>query len=123
MTMPIARNNVIAAALAAALLAAAVSLPPAAAQAAETEVKIDNFTFAPQRITVKAGTTVTWINEDDIPHAIAATGKLFKSKVLDTGDKFSFTFTTAGSYEYFCSLHPHMTANIVVEAATGSNAQ
>ena len=123
MTMPIARNNVIAAALAAALLAAAVSLPPAAAQAAETEVKIDNFTFAPQRITVKAGTTVTWINEDDIPHAIAATGKLFKSKVLDTGDRFSFTFTTAGSYEYFCSLHPHMTANIVVEAATGSNAQ
>ena len=128
MTMPIARNVHAAAMLVAALLAAAVSLPPAAAGAAEPqptqiEVRIDNFTFNPQHITVKAGTTVTWINEDDIPHAIAATGKLFKSKVLDTGDRFSFTFTTAGSYEYFCSLHPHMTANIVVEAATGSNAQ
>jgi plastocyanin len=127
MTMPIARNTHAAATLAAALLAAAVSLPPAAAGAAEPqptqiEVKIDNFTFAPQHITVKAGTTVTWINEDDIPHTVAATGKLFKSKVLDTGDKYSFTFTTAGSFEYFCSLHPHMTASIAVEAATGSNA-
>ena len=82
-------------------------------------MKIDNFTFAPQRVTVKPGTTVTWINEDDIPHAIAATGKEFRSKVLDTDDKFSFTFTTAGTFEYFCSLHPHMTGTIVVEAATG----
>ena len=122
MTMPIARNNVIAAALAAALLAAAVSLPPAAAQAAETEVKIDNFTFAPQRLTVKAGTTVTWINEDDIPHTVVATQKAFKSKVLDTDDKYTFTFTTAGTYDYFCSLHPHMTGTIVVEPATGGGA-
>ena len=86
------------------------------------EVKIDNFTFSPQRLTVKAGTTVTWINEDDIPHTVASKAKLFKSKALDTGDKFSFTFTTPGAYEYFCSLHPHMTATIVVEAATGGNA-
>ena len=85
------------------------------------EVKIDNFTFAPQSVTVKAGTTVTWINEDDIPHTVAATGKTFKSKVLDTDDKFSFTFTTPGSYQYFCGLHPHMQGSIVVEAATGSN--
>ena len=86
------------------------------------EVKIDNFTFAPQSLTVKAGTTVTWTNEDDIPHTVAATGKAFKSKALDTDDKFSFTFTTAGSYEYFCSLHPHMTGTIVVESAAGGGA-
>jgi plastocyanin len=126
----IARNACIAAALA--ILAAAAVLPAAAAQAAatqaaeaqaaETEVKIDNFTFAPQSITVKAGTTVTWSNDDDIPHTVAAKTKLFKSKALDTGDKFSFTFTTPGAFEYFCSLHPHMTATIVVEAATGGNA-
>jgi len=89
--------------------------------AADTEVKIDNFTFNPEKITVKAGTTVTWINEDDIPHTVVATAKTFKSKVLDTNDKFTFTFTTPGSYEYFCSLHPHMKASIVVEATTGEN--
>jgi plastocyanin len=108
------------------LLALGLSAPLSAgaesAGTAATEVKIDNFTFAPQRLTVKAGTTVTWINEDDIPHTVAATGKAFRSKVLDTDDKFSFTFTTAGSYEYFCSLHPHMTGTIVVEAATGGGA-
>jgi amicyanin len=88
---------------------------------AELDVKIDNFTFNPQTITVKAGTTVTWTNEDDIPHTVVATAKAFKSKVLDSNDTFSLTFTTPGSYEYFCSLHPHMKASIVVEAATGSN--
>jgi plastocyanin len=93
-----------------------------AATAADTEVKIDNFTFVPQRVTVKPGTTVTWINEDDIPHAIAATGKEFRSKVLDTNDKYSFTFTTVGKFEYFCSLHPHMTGTIVVEATAGGAA-
>jgi plastocyanin len=86
------------------------------------EMKIDNFTFAPQSLTIKAGTTVTWTNEDDIPHTVVATAKAFKSKVLDTDDKFSFTFTTAGSYEYFCSLHPHMTGTIVVEGAAGGGA-
>jgi amicyanin len=97
--------------------------PAAAAEtAAETVVKIDNFTFGPQRLTVKAGTTVTWINQDDIPHAIAATGKAFRSKVMDTDDKYSFTFTTAGVYEYFCSLHPHMTGTIVVETTPGGGA-
>jgi plastocyanin len=103
---------------------AAVSVVVLAAPAApeSAEVKIDNFTFAPQSVTIKAGTTVTWINEDDIPHTVAATGKAFKSKVLDTDDKFSFTFTTAGSFEYFCSLHPHMTGTIVVEPASGGGA-
>jgi plastocyanin len=106
------------------VLALATGGPTTSAQAADNEVKIDNFTFAPQRITVKAGVTVTWINDDDIPHTIASSSKLFKSKVLDSEDKFSFTFTTPGTYEYFCSLHPHMTGAIVVEPATvGSGAQ
>ena len=71
---------------------------------------------------MKAGATVTWINDDDIPHTVASSTKLFKSKALDTKDKFSFMFATHGVYEYFCSLHPHMTGTIVVEAATGGDA-
>jgi amicyanin len=101
------------------LAGVAVMAAPAGGQ--DTAVKIDNFTFTPQRVTVKAGTTVTWTNQDDIPHVVASSTKVFKSKTLDTDDKFSFTFTTAGTYEYFCSLHPHMTGTIVVEAATGGN--
>jgi plastocyanin len=79
-------------------------------------VRIDNFTFIPDRLVVRAGKTVTWINEDDIPHVVAASNKLFRSRALDTDDKYSFTFTTPGVYEYFCSMHPHMKATIVVEA-------
>jgi amicyanin len=90
-----------------------------AAHAEEAKVKIDNFTFDPPLLKVKAGTTVTWTNEDDIPHTVAATSRAFKSKPLDTDEKYSFTFTAPGSYEYFCSLHPHMKATIVVEEATG----
>ena len=85
-----------------------------AAFAGDATVKIDNFTFDPPRLTVKAGTTVTWYNEDDIPHTVAATGKTFRSKALDTDGKFSFTFTTAGSYPYKCVIHPGMIANIIV---------
>jgi plastocyanin len=118
----IARHIRVATALAVAVFAVATALPAASAHVAETEVKIDNFAFAPQRVVVKAGTTVIWINDDDIPHTVASSAKLFKSNALDTKDKFSFTFTTAGAYEYFCSLHPHMTGTIVVEAATGSRA-
>lgn len=92
-----------------------------ATQAAEMEVTIDNFTFGPQELKVKAGTTVTWTNRDDIPHTVTSDKLVFRSKALDTDDKFSFTFTTPGVYKYFCSLHPHMTGSIVVEAATGSN--
>src|SRR5579871_4728341 len=105
--------------LAAAFIAGAV-LPLAltGGRAAEnTMVTIDNFTFAPQTLTVKAGTTITWVNQDDIPHTVVATSLAFRSKALDTDDKFTFTFSTLGTYEYFCSLHPHMTGTIVVEAA------
>jgi len=84
-----------------------------------TAVKIGNFTFGPQELRVKAGTTVTWTNEDDMPHTVVSPNN-FRSKVLDSDGTFSFTFTTPGAFKYFCSLHPHMTGTIVVEAATGS---
>jgi plastocyanin len=100
----------------------AAVVPVASAQSVDLQVQIDQFIFAPQRITVKTGTTVTWINDDDIPHIVVSNNKLFKSKTLDTKDSFSFTFMTPGTYDYFCSLHPHMTGTVVVEAATGSNA-
>jgi plastocyanin len=97
-------------------------LTAAPAGAEETQVKIDNFTFSPQQLTVKSGATVTWINQDDIPHVVVSDVRQFKSNALDTDDKFSFTFSTPGIYKYFCALHPHMTGIIVVQAATGSNA-
>jgi len=83
--------------------------------ASTTEVKIDNFVFGPAAITVPVGTTVTWINRDDIPHTVVSTEKMFKSKVLDTDEKFSYTFTKAGEYPYFCSIHPKMTGKVVVQ--------
>jgi plastocyanin len=79
------------------------------------EVNIDNFSFSPATITVKAGTAITWTNRDDIPHTVVADDKSFKSKVLDTGEKFTFTPTKPGTYGYFCSIHPKMTAKLVVE--------
>jgi plastocyanin len=108
------KMGTISAALAAGLITG--SLIGAAAQDGMA-VNIDNFTFGPQRLTVPVGTTVTWTNQDDIPHTIVSTSQAFRSQALDTNDKFSFTFTTPGSYDYFCSLHPHMTGTIVVEAA------
>ena len=96
------------------VMAAAVLLPATGAHADDTEVHIDNFVFAPAELNIKVGTTVTWTNRDDIPHTIVSAGK-FRSKTLDTDDKFSFTFTNAGDYKYFCSLHPHMTGMIKVE--------
>jgi plastocyanin len=81
------------------------------------EVKIDNFSFGPVTLTVPVGTTVTWINRDDIPHTVVSTddSKTFKSKVLDTDEKFSFTFSKAGTYPYFCSIHPKMTGKVIVQ--------
>jgi plastocyanin len=80
-----------------------------------TEVKIDNFSFGPADLTVPVGTTVTWTNRDDIPHTVVSTEKMFKSKVLDTDEKFSFTFSKAGTYPYFCSIHPKMTGKVIVQ--------
>src|SRR5215471_5864422 len=73
-----------------------------------TTVMIDNFSFSPDTITVKAGTQVTWINHDDIPHTVVSTDKFFKSKALDSDEKFTFTLDKPGTYSYFCSLHPKM---------------
>ena len=87
--------------------------------AADVTVKIGNFMFGPQELTVKAGTTVTWTNEDDTPHMILSPNN-FRSEVLDVRGTYAFTFTTPGTYKYFCFLHPHMTGTVVVEAATGS---
>ena len=83
--------------------------------ATSADVKIDNFSFGPATLSVTVGTTVTWINRDDIPHTVVSTDKVFKSKVLDTDEKFSYTFTKAGTYPYFCSIHPKMTGQVVVQ--------
>jgi plastocyanin len=100
-----------------AVAAFVMAAAPAYAAPAPVTVKIANFTFVAQTITVPVGTTVTWVNEDDIPHTVVADDKItFKSKVMDTGDRFSFTFTKAGDYGYFCSVHPHMTGKVVVKA-------
>jgi plastocyanin len=98
-----------------AMFAAAPRLSASPQQAATAEVKIDNFSFGPATLTVAPGTTVTWVNHDDIPHTVVSTDGFFKSKVLDTDEKFSFTFAKAGTYPYFCSIHPKMTASVVVK--------
>ena len=89
----------------------AADQPPAS----NAEVKIDNFSFGPQTVTVPVGATVTWVNRDDIPHTVVSTDGVFKSKVRDTDEKFSYTFTKVGTYPYFCSVHPKMTGKVVVQ--------
>ena len=99
------------------LMMSTVSVMTRAAPApAAGAVTIGNFTFKSTMLTVKPGTTVTWTNSDDIPHTVVSKDGLFRSKVLDTGDHFSFTFAKPGQFGYFCSLHPHMTGTIVVKA-------
>ncbi|HXO27579.1 MAG TPA: cupredoxin family copper-binding protein [Thermoanaerobaculia bacterium] len=93
----------------------AVAAPPPSPAA--VEVKIDNFSFAPAALVVQAGTKVTWVNHDDIPHTVVSTDndKTFKSKVLDTDEKFTYVFAKPGRYPYFCSVHPKMTGEVVVK--------
>jgi plastocyanin len=80
------------------------------------EITIDNFSFGPQSLSVPAGTEVTWVNHDDIPHTVVSEDlTTFRSRALDTDEKFSFTFSKAGTYTYFCSIHPKMTAKVVVQ--------
>jgi plastocyanin len=98
------------------LLAATSSVTANAEPSAGTAaVKIDNFVFGPQTLTVPVGTTVVWTNSDDIPHTSVSTEGVFKSKVLDTDEKFSYTFTKAGTYPYYCTIHPKMTGKVVVQ--------
>jgi plastocyanin len=106
-----------AAALAAsALMMSTVATMTKAAPAPQAAVRIENFTFKNPVVMVKPGATVTWTNGDDIPHTVVSKDGVFKSKVLDSGDRFSFTFAKAGQFGYFCSIHPHMTGTIVVKA-------
>jgi plastocyanin len=106
-----------------ALLVAAVAilmLQPTRARSEEVksspaQISVDNFTFAPNTLTVPVNSTVTWVNKDDIPHVIASNDGLFKSKALDTDDKYSYTFNKAGTYAYYCSVHPKMVGTIVVQ--------
>lgn len=99
--------------------AALTALGAGAVRAEDNQISIDNFTFNPPQLTVKAGTKVTFTNHDDIPHTVVSIQN-FRSKVLDTDQDFAFTFTTPGTYKYFCSLHPHMTGTIVVEASSSA---
>jgi plastocyanin len=82
---------------------------------ATSQVLIDNFVYSPVPLTIKVGTTVTWINHDDIPHTVDSTQGKFKSAALDTDDKFEFKFTEAGEYPFYCRIHPKMTGKIVVQ--------
>jgi plastocyanin len=82
---------------------------------ASASVSIDNFSFTPKEITVAKGTTITWVNRDDVPHTVVSPDKKFRSRALDTDDQFSFTFTDAGTYSYFCSVHPVMIGKIIVK--------
>ncbi|HTY84355.1 MAG TPA: cupredoxin family copper-binding protein [Silvibacterium sp.] len=86
-----------------------------AAKATRAEVTVDNFSFTPTMLTVRRNTTVTWLNRDDVPHVIASSDGLFKSRALDTDDKYSYTFTKPGTYPYYCSVHPKMVGQVIVQ--------
>lgn len=98
------------------VLVVALRSAPATGQSAQaTDIRVDNFTFSPETLTVPANSTVTWTNKDDVPHVIASTDGLFRSKGLDTDDHYSFKFSKPGTYNYFCAMHPKMTGKIVVQ--------
>ena len=101
-------------AFAAAVLLASMPIMASASAATQAHVTIDNSTFKPATVSIKIGETVTFTNADDIPHSIVGSEGGFHSKALDTGDSFTFTFKTAGSFGYFCGLHPHMQGRVVV---------
>ena len=87
----------------------------AAAAEAAPQVIIDNYAFSPVPLTVKVGTTVTWINQDDDPHTVDSTQGKFKSATLIKGNRFEFRFTEAGEYPFYCRFHPKMTGKIIVQ--------
>jgi plastocyanin len=100
---------------------AAIACAAIAQQVAATgagEVTIDDFRFAPAELTIAAGTRVTWVNHDMEPHTVVSVDKEvvpFKSQALDTDDKFAFVFDKAGTYKYFCSVHPRMIGTVTVK--------
>jgi plastocyanin len=97
--------------------AAAAKTPGPAQPADANRVNIDNFAFNPRTLTVAAGTKVTWVNHDDVPHTATSTARprAFDSRTLDTDARFAHIFTTPGTYAYFCAVHPHMTGTIIVK--------
>jgi plastocyanin len=111
------RSLVIAIGSLALILAVVLRSGTATGQTAQTapEIRVDNFTFSPETLTVAANSTVTWTNKDDVPHVIASTDGLFRSKGLDTDDHYSFKFIKPGTYNYFCAIHPKMIGKIVVQ--------
>jgi plastocyanin len=92
-----------------AFVAGAVAAPEAA------EVKIENLAFSPVELTVPVGTTVTWVNKDEVPHNVVDKYKTFRSKLFETDGSFSFTFANAGTYDYVCGVHPQMIGKIIVK--------
>jgi plastocyanin len=96
------------------VIGAMLAFGAVAAQDATDVITIDNFTFTPKELTVAVGTTVKWVNHDDIPHTVVEKKTTFRSKALDTDDSYSFTFTSAGTFDYFCGLHPHMVGQVIV---------
>ena len=107
--------GVLAAIASAMLLAGAISLAQATAADAGPQVIIDNYAFSPASLTVKVGTTVTWINQDDDAHTVDSTQGKFKSGTLNKGGQFEFRFTEAGEYPFFCRFHPKMTGKVIVQ--------
>jgi plastocyanin len=98
------------------IVGAMLAVASVAAQDATNVITIDNFTFTPPELTVAVGTTVKWVNHDDIPHSVVNKDKVFRSKAaLDTDDSFSYTFASAGTFDYFCGLHPHMVGKVIVK--------
>jgi plastocyanin len=97
------------------IVGAMLAAASVAAQDATNVITIDNFTFTPPELTVAVGTTVKWVNHDDIPHLVVSKDKVFRSKALDTDDSYSYTFASAGTVDYFCGLHPHMVGKVIVK--------
>jgi plastocyanin len=97
------------------VVGAMLAFGAAAAQDATDVITIDNFTFTPKELTIAVGTTVKWVNHDDIPHTVVNKEKVFRSAALDTDDSFSYTFASAGAFDYFCGLHPHMVGKVIVK--------
>jgi len=100
-----------------------MSMPPAISPAAVSgqdapvasdAVTIQNFAFSPATVTIKAGTTLTWTNRDQDPHTVSAMSGAFHSPTLNTGQSYQYTFTTPGRFDYLCTIHPFMTATVVV---------
>jgi plastocyanin len=100
------------------MLAAGLLVVASPAAAKTVTVDIKNFMFMPMTVTVTEGDTITWTNRDQVPHTVAEKNHKFRSAALDTNDSFSHVFDKAGTYDYFCTLHPQMVAHVVVTPAT-----